>query len=135
MAALSVIYLPSLPSTMPSGVGSPFLASTSIVPRCIMDVAQSITNGNSSSVGIPTVIGFVPSIGSMPKVGAMLGRALVPMMQIRSAFVAMVAQYPAMPKWLEFLIAPMLMPNVFAFLISSVIMRWLATMPMPSCAS
>ena len=57
-----------------------------------MDVAQSITKGNSSSVGRPMVSGFVPSIFSTPKVGAMEGRALVPVMPIMPCFVAIVAQ-------------------------------------------
>jgi hypothetical protein len=43
-----------------------------------MDVAQSITNGNSSSVGIPNVNGLVPMHGSTPNVGAIEGRAFVP---------------------------------------------------------
>ena len=56
-----------------------------------MLVAQSMTNGKSSSVGIPTVSGLVPSMFSTPKVGAMDGRALVPVMPIMFAFVAIVA--------------------------------------------
>ena len=56
-----------------------------------MLVAQSMTNGNASSVGRPMVSGFVPSLFSTPKVGAMDGRALVPVMPIMFAFVAIVA--------------------------------------------
>ena len=56
-----------------------------------MEVAQSNTKGNSSSVGIPKVRGLVPSIFSTPKVGAIEGRALVPVIPIMPASVAMVA--------------------------------------------
>lgn len=44
----------------------------------LIEVAQSITNGNSSSVGIPNVKGFVPIQGSTPNVGAIDGLAFVP---------------------------------------------------------
>ena len=54
--------------------------------------AQSITNGNGSSVGIAIVNGLVPSMGSTPKVGAMLGLAFVPVKPIMFSRVAIIAQ-------------------------------------------
>ena len=56
-----------------------------------MDVAQSMTNGKSSSVGRPKVRGLVPIMFSTPKVGAIEGRALVPVMPIMPSLVAIVA--------------------------------------------
>ena len=55
-------------------------------------MAQSKLNGNSSSVGIVNVSGFVPIIGSTPQVGATDGRAFVPEMPIMPAFSAIVVQ-------------------------------------------
>ena len=57
-----------------------------------MEVAQSMQNGNSSSVGSAIVSGFVPSMFSTPKVGAIDGRAFVPVMPISPCFVAIVVQ-------------------------------------------
>ena len=56
-----------------------------------MEVAQSITKGKASSVGMPKHSGFVPRQGSTPKVGAMEGRALVPVKPMQPASVAIVA--------------------------------------------
>ena len=92
ISSLSVINFPSRPITRPSGVGLPCLARTSISPRWVIDVAQSITNGNGSSVGIAIVNGLVPSMGSTPKVGAMLGLAFVPVKPIMFSRVAIIAQ-------------------------------------------
>lgn len=63
---------------MPLGVSCPSRAYFSILPRWLMEVAQSRTKGKSSLVGTPQVSGLVPRHGFTPKVGAMEGRALVP---------------------------------------------------------
>ena len=57
-----------------------------------MDVAQSMQNGNSSSVGSANVSGLVPIMFSTPKVGAIEGRALVPVSPIIPSLLAIVAQ-------------------------------------------
>ena len=63
--------------TQPAGVGFSARSSTSIFPRWVIDVAASYRKGNSSSLGAPKAIGFVPKSGSTPNVGAIDGRALV----------------------------------------------------------
>lgn len=90
MPSVSVLSLPSVSMTIPLGVFIPKRAYFSIFPLFnvsksshwaylwLIEVAQSITNGNGSSVGIPNVSGFVPIQGSTPNVGAIDGRALVP---------------------------------------------------------
>lgn len=75
--------------TIPLGVFTPKRAYFSIFPLTrskvtkmdylwLIEVAQSITKGNGSSVGIPKVNGLVPIQGSTPNVGAIDGRAFVP---------------------------------------------------------
>ena len=62
--------------TQPSGIFLSRRAYTSILPRWVIEVAQSMTNGNASSVGHPNAMGFVPRSGSTPNVGATLGPPL-----------------------------------------------------------
>ena len=77
--------------TCPFGVSLPSRAYRSIFPRWFTLVAQSMTNGKASSVGIPKHRGLVPIMPSTPKVGAMEGRALVVEKPTQPASVAMVA--------------------------------------------
>ena len=88
---------PSRATTHDGGVGFPLRSQYSILPRCTIEVAQSMQKGNGSSVGRPNVRGFVPIMFSTPNVGAMLGRAFVPVMPISPWSVAIPVQYPAMP--------------------------------------
>mmetsp|Transcript_2439 Transcript_2439/g.4833 ORF Transcript_2439/g.4833 Transcript_2439/m.4833 type:complete len:260 (+) Transcript_2439:60-839(+) len=80
--SVSVLSMPLSSITAPRGVSTPSRAYFSIFPRWLTDVAQSITKGYSSEVGMPKTRGFVPSMGSTPNVGAMEGRALVPVRPI-----------------------------------------------------
>ena len=57
----SVMGLPLSSITHPSGMDSLCIALTMILPRDELVVAMSITTGGSSSVGIATAIGFVPT--------------------------------------------------------------------------
>ena len=63
----------------------------------MIEVAQSIQNGNPSSVGRENVKGFVPSIFSTPNVGAIEGLAFVPEIPIIPSSAAMPVQYPEIP--------------------------------------
>jgi len=63
--------------TQPSRAFFPSRASTSTLPRWVMDVAASNRKGKSSSVGAAKAIGLVPNMGWTPNVGATEGRALV----------------------------------------------------------
>lgn len=60
---MSVRSIPAWSITAPRGVGSLERAYFSIFPRWLTDVAQSITKGNESEVGIPKVRGLVPMMG------------------------------------------------------------------------
>ena len=73
-------------------MGLPERAQYSILPRCTIDVAQSMQKGNSSSVGSENVSGFVPIMFSTPNVGEMEGRAFVPVMPTMPSLLAMVVQ-------------------------------------------
>ena len=73
----------TLRKTSQTGAGS--------LPRWQMDVAQSITKGKGSSVGMPKHRGLVPKHGSTPNVGAVEGRALVPQKPMQPRSLAIVA--------------------------------------------
>ena len=76
-------------------------------------------------------MGFVPSNRSALKVGAACGLALVMAMPTMSCFNAIMAWYPAMPKWFEFLTDIHPLPTASAFLRAIFMTNGATTKPSP----
>ena len=87
-SAASVVGLPSSVIAQPSGIFSPRLAATAILPRATPVLAISSTTGSYLPPGAAIDQGFVPTIFFMPPHGGMAGPPLLVMKVMQPASAA-----------------------------------------------